>query len=380
MKYDVVVIGGNLAGTSAAINALEKGANVALIEKNLHPYDPPHCGEGIDSITTDFINLKKINCHMNPTKKIVINLTKKYEYSFDTSNNGLIIFDRKHLEQELLKKTIEDGAKVLLGTKANQFKPPHDVITNSNETISGKIIIDASGIQCVIGKKVGIKTKINAQDIGVCIQSRVKGVFDSNIVKIWFDKPFAPYGYGWVFPIDNEYANIGLGIPGGQKLKLDSLLRDYINYEKKKGVEILSTFRSCVPLTRPAQNIIKDNVLLTGDAARLVNPFLGSGIENAIFSGCLAGNVAVDFLDHKLESLELYQHLLRNKINRLTKSYIRREKIYENDRIVPVYHKALIAFNIASKIIPDYFNRSVKKVVEKDIALVCKYKKTSTLF
>ena len=37
-KYDVVVIGGNLAGTSAAINALEKGASVAVIEKNLQPY------------------------------------------------------------------------------------------------------------------------------------------------------------------------------------------------------------------------------------------------------------------------------------------------------------------------------------------------------
>jgi len=380
MKYDVVVIGGNLAGTSAAINALEKGASVAVIEKNLQPYNPPHCGEGLDNTTISFINTKKINCNINPITKTRINLTEKYEYTLNKKNQMLVVFDRYHLEKELLKKTIDDGANVFLGVKFERFNPPHEIITNTGEILSGKVIIDASGIQCVIGRRIGLKTKIKPSDIGVCVQSRVKGTFDPNLVKIWFHSPYAPYGYGWVFPINKEQANIGIGIPGGQHLLLDQLLTSYIKNEMKNDYEILSTFRSCVPMTVPLQKVYKDNVMLTGDAARLVNPFLGSGILNSIFSGSLAGCVAVDFLDKNIESLHLYQQLLERKINKLSKSYERREKIFEADRIIPVYHKALFAFSIADKIIPNFFQRSVRKVVEKDIEVVRKYKKTPTLF
>ena len=38
--FDVIVIGGNLAGASAAINAAEKGANVALVERHKEPFSP----------------------------------------------------------------------------------------------------------------------------------------------------------------------------------------------------------------------------------------------------------------------------------------------------------------------------------------------------
>lgn len=381
MNYDLVVVGGSLAGTAAVINALEKGATVALIERNPNPFDPPHCGEGIDVITASFIDLKKIDCHMNPITKIIINLTEKYEYSLDVGDQVLTIFDRNRLENELITKTRKEGADVILGSTVIDFDEKTNVIkTDNDENISGKIIIDASGIQCVIGKEVGLKTKIKGKDIGVCIQSRVRGSFDPKLVKIWFDEPFAPLGYAWLFPISKNQANIGLGIPGGMHRSLQPLLDAYIDREMGDDAQIESTFRSCVPLATPLQRVIKNKVMITGDAARVVNPFLGSGIANAIFSGCFAGIVAGDYVNGNIKSIDLYQQLMSEIITRLTKTYRRREKIFEKDRYVPAYHKALIAFSIANKINPNYFNRAVRKTIEKNISLIQSYKKTQKLF
>ena len=63
--FDVIVIGGNLAGASAAINAAEKGVKVALVERHKEPFSPVHCGEGIADVTGELLELDKINCPKN---------------------------------------------------------------------------------------------------------------------------------------------------------------------------------------------------------------------------------------------------------------------------------------------------------------------------
>ena len=63
--YDIVVIGGNLAGTTAAINAAEEGANVLLVERNKEPFNPAHCGEMLIDTEAELLNLDKIGCEKN---------------------------------------------------------------------------------------------------------------------------------------------------------------------------------------------------------------------------------------------------------------------------------------------------------------------------
>ena len=89
--YDVVIIGGNLAGSSAAIYASSKGLNVALVERNKQPFQPAHCGEAIHKDTLEYFNLnsaksflgKNVNLHLKDGAVIVnvqlINI-KKGEY------------------------------------------------------------------------------------------------------------------------------------------------------------------------------------------------------------------------------------------------------------------------------------------------------------
>lgn len=378
--YDVLVVGGNLAGTSAAINATEKGISAALIEKNKEPFNPPHCGEGIDTITASFMNLQKINCNINTIDQMILNLANKKGYVFTFQKKGLVVFDRYHLEKELQKKAKQQGTKLFIGNPVKTYNPPNEVILKDGTKLKGKIIIDASGINCIIGKAIGLKPNIRPRDIGVCIQSRVEADIDPKIMKAWFHTPYAPYGYGWVFPIDKKHANIGLGIPGGQHVDMQQLLQDYIEHEMHSNYKIQQTFRACVPSAEPLHTIVKDNVLITGDAAHLANPFLGSGIANAIYSGCLAGIIAADYLQKKIDNLELYQQLLQPKINRLTKVYQRRNKTFTNKSFIKAYAKTFFVLSLGNKLFPNFFNKQVEKVLGKDVILIRKYKETPTLF
>jgi digeranylgeranylglycerophospholipid reductase len=372
--FDVVVIGGNLAGASAAINAVEKGVSVALVERHKEPFSPAHCGEGIADVTAELLELDKINCPKNEINLVQVNVSNFKEYSFKLKTHKIFIIDRDYLEKRLLEKAREKGVKLILGVGMKDFKPLNDVILDNEDKISGKVIVDASGIACQIGRRIGLNTRLKPEDIGVCIQSRVKSNFNNQSQKMWFHTPYAPFGYSWVFPKSNTLANIGLGIPGGQNIDVDGLLKNYINFITDGDYTVLSTFRSCVPSGLPLQPLVKDNVMFVGDAARLVNAATGAGIHHAICSGSLSGRIAAKYVQGELPSLEIYGTEMQNKISRLTRTYYNKSKLTNDQKYISSYKKAWSMLSIANKIFPNVFQGYVAKVLRKDITILEKYK------
>jgi digeranylgeranylglycerophospholipid reductase len=370
--FDVIVIGGNLAGASAAINAAEKGVNVALVERHMEPFSPAHCGEGIADVTGELLD--KINCPKNEINFVQINVSTFKEHLFKLKTHKIFIIDRNYIEKSLLEKARKKGVKLILGVGMNDFKPPNDVILGNEEKISGKVIIDASGIACQVGRRIGLNTRLKPEDIGVCIQSRVKSNFNNQIQKMWFHTPYAPFGYAWVFPKSSTLANIGLGIPGGQNIDLDELLTNYIKFVTDGNYTVLSTFRSCVPSGLPLQPLVKDNVMFVGDAARLVNSATGAGIHHAIVSGSLSGCIAAKYVRGEVPSLEIYQTEMINKISILTRTYYNKSKLITDKKYISAYKKAWSMLSIANKIFPNFFQGYVAKVLRKDYTILEKYK------
>jgi digeranylgeranylglycerophospholipid reductase len=368
--YDTVVVGGNLSGASAAISAAENGANVALIERRNEPHNPSHCGEFVTDITAEWLELQKIGCENNKINNLKIDINNK-THLFKLKNINLVVFDRNYLERYLLNKAKNHGAQVIQGNYVKDFEAPNTLILSNNERVEGKIIIDASGIACQIGKRIGINTKIKKEDIGVCIQSKVKSNFNSDMMQIWLHSPYAPFGYAWVFPKNNEIANIGLGIAGGQNLDLEKLLLDYIKYVTKDSYEIKNTFRACVPQAPPLKTILKDNVMIVGDAARLVDAPTGAGIQTAVFSGKLAGIIASKCIKNEIPNLEKYTHYMNFKIKKLKKAYKMKNKAYQNEeKLIRNYSKGISILNKAHKKFPNFSEKFITKRARKDIDII----------
>ena len=364
--YDVIVVGGNLAGTYAAINAAQKGANVALVERHKKPLSPAHCGEAIPDISKYLLKIDELRVPRNIINKITVNISSEKKYNFKLSKNKIFIIDRYFLEKELHKKARKTGVKLFLGTAMKKFTPPNELTLEDNKKIKGKVIIDASGIVCIIGKKIGVITKIKPKDIGVCIQSRIKSNFEPDKIYMWFHKPYAPFGYAWLFPINKNEANIGLMVHGGQKLDLKKLLDDYMHYMIKDDYKITHTFRACEPLSKPLDNLVKDNIMFVGDAARVVDPASGAGIHNAAFSGTLAGIIAARFVKGEVSSLEIFKEAMTEKTQRIKNTYTRNKKLNTSEKFLKGYRKVFSLLNIVNKIFPNFFQGSIAKILKKD--------------
>ena len=374
--YDIVVIGGNIAGTTAAINAAEEGANVILVERNKEPFNPAHCGEMLIDTEADLLKLDKIGCKKNEIQNIKINVSSK-EYLIKLKTRKIIIFDRNFVEKMLLKKAEKKGVELLIGTSMRDFKPPNEIILEDNKIIEGRIIIDASGIACQVGRRIGINTKIKSEDIGVCIQSRVESNYDPNLIKSWFHKPYAPFGYAWLFPLNKKIANIGLGIPGGQKQDLPRLLNKYINFVAEGDFKISSTFRACVPSAKPMNKLFKDNIIITGDAGRLAHPLSGGGIRNALFSGSLSGIIAAKYINREIPSLEIYQKLMQKKISVLNKEYIFKNRISKNEGIFLRNFSLTISMgSCIHKLIPNILEKLFTISSNRDKRIIKSFKKS----
>jgi len=368
--FDVVVIGGNLSGATAAINAARTGANVILVEKNKEPLFPPRCGEATDVITAELLNLEGIGCPKNEIKQITINISSKKEYNFKVKKHKVYIIDRNFLEKYLLKSAKQKGVELRLGQRMKTFNPPNEIILDNGERINGKVIIDATGIRCQIGKQVGMNTEIKPENIGVCIQSRIQCDINPDIMKMWFHQPYAPLGYAWLFPKNEKLANIGIGIPGGQKIDLEKRLDSYIVDEIGEKFEIVHTFRSCIPATKPIEPLTKDNIIFVGDAARLANPIFENGINNAVFSGSVAGIIAAKYIQGEVTSLKYYEKLMNEKVKRIKRAYYQKNKIKTEEKFIKSYRRGFSLLHSLNKLFPNLVQNQLVKIVKKDKKII----------
>lgn len=364
--YDIIIVGGNLSGATAAINAAEFEAKILLIEKNEKPFFPPRCGEATEEITAEILNLFKIGCPINQIKQITINVSSKKEFNFKVKKHGIYIIDRNFVEKYLLKVAEKKGAEVIIGSRMTNFNPPNEIELDKKKIVRGKIIIDATGISCQIGKRIRNDINLKPSDIAVCIQSRVEGKFNPNIMKMWYGKPYAPFGYSWLFPKNEKLANIGLGMPGGQKLNLPYLLDRYIKNETQEKIKVLHTFRSCVPASKPLEPLTTDNIIFVGDAARFANPIFENGINNAVFSGSLAGIIAAKFIKGDISTLKIYEDLMKNKVKRLKKAYYQKNKLKTEEKYIKSYRRKFFLIYTLNKFFPNILQNQYIKIVKKD--------------
>lgn len=365
--FDIAIVGGNLAGGAAALKAIQDNTlSIALIERNKKPYTPPHCGEVIYDVEKDWLNLDKIKCKYNELDQVFIHVSNT-DYQLKLKQYKPIIIDRYYFEKKLLEEAKRKHVELFLGTRVSDFKKPNTLILEDNNVIKAKIIIDASGISCIIGKKIGIDTSLKPKDIGICIQSLVKGNFEKNKMTIWFHKPYAPFGYGWVFPKSNKYGNIGIGIPGGYHNDLQFLLKCFIKDMVNDDYEIINTFRDCVPCAKPLATLVKENVMITGDAARLVDAPTGAGINNALFSGSLAGHISSNYIAGKIVSIELYEKLLTKKVKILNRSYRGKDNALVNDKIfLKKYNRSNFLLSHIHKLAPGFSEGLIARRLKKD--------------
>jgi geranylgeranyl reductase family protein len=298
---DVVVIGSGPAGSSTANIVAGAGYNVLLIEKDEWPGKNNVCGGGMSEQRANKLKL--------PDKMI----EKRIPYEVHHFPWGVFENRQRHatvlrnkFDRYLAEKAVDNGSKLVTSTKAVNIKRRDGrvvvyISNNKNmSTISSDLVIFADGVNTLAKKfGIGFKRDKNNTSLGLVYEIEWKEN-PIDYYELFYDKNISRWGYGWIFP-KKDLLNVGVGsriskIRGNIKDMMNYFMKSPVVSTKIQGRKILTKKAALIPLA-PAREIHDQSMLVVGDAAGMVYPFFGAGIESAIVAGEIAGRVAISALE-----------------------------------------------------------------------------------
>jgi flavin-dependent dehydrogenase len=146
------------------------------------------------------------------------------------------------------------------------------------------------------------------------------------MIELHFFRELLP-GYFWIFPLPGNNANVGLGVPSHvvsrKKLNLKKIFQHIIENEPSirdrfsnaKPLEDIKGYG--LPLGSKKRPVSAERVILTGDAAGLINPCSGEGIANALRSGRVGAGILLRAIEEKnfsAQSMKRYDRELYKRV------------------------------------------------------------------
>ncbi len=180
-------------------------------------------------------------------------------------------------------------------------------ISYCGKEIYASIVIDASGTASKFDTCYE-KPMSQPKKTALAIRSYYSGVeslHPQNFIELYFLEDVLP-GYFWLFPLPDGLVNAGIGIRKDvvlkKKINLSAVMEEIIQNHPL----LASRFRNAervgkpaahpLPLGNPRFQISGEGYMLAGDTAHLVDPLTGEGVGNALYSGYIAAEQAIDCL------------------------------------------------------------------------------------
>ena len=304
LNFDVIVVGGGPAGSSAAHMAAKNGCTVALIEKEKEIAQTVRTS-GVTWIS----DIKKFGipeeCY-NPIKKFSF-CSPKNSVKISGEIAKAAVLDVRKTYRFLANRAKTSGSELFTSTNVTEVLKDDTgkctgVIAKSDGKqiqFNSKVVIDASGFVSVIAKELGYVTQWKKFGAGAEFEVKTEKLEHDN----WWlmvGQEYSPAGYAWIFPTSKDTARIGVGI-GKPDSDVDPTVRLNELLEKKLGpikdlgnIEKIEFHYGLIPNDGVSRKTVYDNLILVGDSAGQANPLVLEGIRYAIRFGEVAGQVAAD--------------------------------------------------------------------------------------
>ncbi len=317
--HDVVIIGAGPGGSATAHYLARRGLDVLLLDKADFPRDKT-CGDGLTPRAVGVLqdmglaeDLRRVGYTIRRFEVFAPNGRSTGDAVM--LHNGMpdyaLVVPRLKLDDAIRRRAMQSGARFEPHIHVNDVCA---VVSNGTGHVEvkgerhGRSVSFAARLAVIAtGANTGLllRTGILRAQPKMIVAARayfagVQGLADAWTLR--FDNAPLP-GYGWVFPIAADAANIGVGYfkrnrtgsargffeAFGQSPAMRTLLAEARQAGPIRGYPLRDDFLESPTFGR--------RILLVGEAAGLVNPLTGEGIDYALESGRMAADHAYGMLE-----------------------------------------------------------------------------------
>jgi geranylgeranyl reductase family protein len=316
---DLLVIGGGPAGAAAAIRAARAGCSVTVFEKGPKGRDKV-CGDGLTPRAVSALNELDIpldDAHRIDGLRMIAGRTRR---ELAWPSNGRFaphgaVWPRRRLDEALIDAALEAGAEVLFHTEAVPIFDGDKVIgvEADGRCWTAPLVVVAAGAPGTVARMLGAE-RDPREPFGLAIRTYAASPrhLDRHLEACLTlrDEHGTPIpGYGWMFPAGDGTVNIGVGalstMKGFKKLNLNTLQASYrslVQDEWELGPDLERPRAWRLPMSTVRRH--GPGWVAIGDAAGLVNPMNGEGIDYGLESGMLAADLFVNDPGHVAEAYD----------------------------------------------------------------------------
>lgn len=338
---DVIVAGAGPAGAAAAAHLARAGVRVLVLDRARFPRDKV-CGDFVGPV--GLVELRALGLHELPEYKdsYVIRQAAVYLNGRELIREDIPevpglprhgrVIPRERFDHWLVECARQSGAEMREGSQVTGYEvDAHGVSVwvgsgAARTRLRARLLIGADGSSSLIARTL--------RGHGLAPSDRiiaVRGYFE-NVravpaqAELYFSSDSFP-GYYWFFPAGKGIANVGVGMvretlpahdPHLRELLLDLVQTDPVLRERLRGARLRGSVAGWPLATyNPALPSVGDRVMLVGDAAGLINPLNGEGIQFALLSGRWAAETARACLSARelgAKALTAYQDKLEHEL------------------------------------------------------------------
>ena len=359
--YDVAIIGGGPAGSTAAALLAQAGRRVILFEREKFPRF--HIGESL--LPFSMKAFTRLGLHEKFSRAGFI---KKYggEIIGACSENGTKFYfkdgyrsqtdhayqvTRGDFDKVLLDHARESGAHVHEQTAVDGIDFSHDGIQlgvrsdGSFHSVRARYLVDASGRNSVLGRQFKIKKtydhlqklSIFAHYEGVWRRDGIDGTLTVLVraVDRWF----------WLIPVTAERTSVGMVLDSETFRKSKVTAEDFLEQALAEQPTIAKRMTNARRVTKVyleadfsyrSARLYGDRWLLAGDAAGFIDPIFSSGVFLAVFSGEKCADVLNEVLDRPRKAKRLFARYERS-VNRAMDVYLRFVNAWYTKEFIEVF-------------------------------------------
>ena len=356
-NYDVAIIGGGPAGSTAATLLSKAGRRVIVLERDKFPRF--HIGESLLPFSMETFTRLGIQ------EKLRAGFVEKFggeiaeaggekaakfyfKDGFGSRTDRSYQVTRSKFDKMLLDHAAESGAEVREETMVENVDFDQDGATlflrrdavlrvlgraeaRPSENIRALYVIDASGRNSVIGNKFKLKKSYQhlqklslfAHYEGLEREEGIDGTLTRMVrtLQSWF----------WIIPLENDRTSIGIVLEAAdfkssglsaeeffeRAIAEQPLVRNRIGAGRR-----VSQVYTAADFSYRSERLTGDRWLLAGDAAGFIDPVFSSGVFLAVLAGEQAADVLHEVLDHPKRARRLFRHYER-LVNRAMDVYLR---------------------------------------------------------